>query len=315
MRWGLAAVRGLAVWVVIGTVVALQVITGPHVIGGAIWLISRIVRPAAVIGVLHGLWVESARGRGPWRIHPVLMGGVTGSAAGLLGVLPACTINGVPMLDPSALAVYIAASVVAGLCAGAALAYAANLANPGENRPVGRWPLLAPFGACVLVGAVEITALGPSIVAHLRPPEITSADVRAIPPGSGRGTALSGAFRVDARDSSTMADWTCFATVVQQDGALSIACEGRHSYKGAVEADGRFRAGGIVVSAGPAGRTVTELELLTGRFVSDSALEITVQAQVAPGLANQTVYWLWRGRGRRCARADMSSCPAPTSGR
>jgi len=309
-----AIMVGAGMWMLLGGAVALAItvtlwivthpseglLFSPLVPFIGLVLLFKIAPIAAILGAWHGFW------RAP-------NGAVVGVALGSLGVLFALPRSHVlPLQDCVICAV---AAIGGGLWAGAVTARV--MRRQGRSIP---WTARRVASFAVLwtaVASLEGATIAREVFSRILPPELRLQDVNAIRAGSARGIARSGRYVFTWRDVVTHAREGCLASVIQHDGAVAIACpvtpwRAERRFDGAVNTDGRFRAGAVDTTYERAdGGVYVRFHRLTGRFFGDSVLDVEMYEMDGPTNMGDDgdEPRLARGTGRRCPRDDASSCP------
>jgi hypothetical protein len=272
-----AAVLGAIVWSVVGVGVA-TLVCGLALSVWALLIVPRAVGPAVVLGALHGVWVHAERNRGAWSRHPERAGALSGLVVGILGFLPVFSTRDPRPVPWAEVAVFAAAALLGGACAGAVVS------NLMRRAPVGTVPsfsarrLLVPGLVWLGLASAELVVFGPRAAYHVPPTGLTDAAVVGLPAGTARGAARSGQYVITMHALDLTGGSGGTASVAQQEGRLSMTWSS-HVYEGGIDADGRFRMGARRQSPGSAS---VERTLVSGRFLSDTLFEIEVRSQATP---------------------------------
>jgi hypothetical protein len=300
-----AIARGAVIWGTIGLGVALLV-CGVVLSAWALLLVRHALGPALMLGVLHGAWMYTLRGTPLMLDHPEPVGALSGVVVGSLGFLPVFVVA-TPMTYPwLAVAIFAAAALLGGACAGAVTARV--VARPtGVTQPFRASRFLAPAAAWIVLAGGELVVWGPRAGDRLPARRLVDADVLDLSPGSATGVARSGVYQIATCGiDGAGGGGGGTAEVTQSDGRLRMRWMDQ-DFAGGVDSTGQFRAAARATSSG--GQYV-ERWLLTGRFLNDSLFEAELRNQVDEAAHPSGRVMISRGYGRRNGQVWQTS-PGP----
>jgi len=285
-----SAGRSALCWMLVGVPVSAAV-AALRVFVWVVFSLPEMILTAAMLGVVHGLWVKLASRPSGTPNHR-WFGPVSGGLLGVLGFLPVVSRIDAIVIDRSSASVFLAAAIVGGAAAGFVSTRSAGRRRFSTGRIVGVGSLVVlPVAAYVYI--VD----WPPAADRLPVRRVSRESVVNITPGDAQGSPWSGCYDYLgslSRGSGGSGKEGARLQITQTNGALKVEAAGDSALVGMVDARGRFRFGGE--------RTVGENTLRTlweGTF-KDDGFEFTRRSSVWRGgdALNSTRL---TGSARRCA--------------
>ena len=229
------------------------------------WMLSsfpEIAVTATVLGALQGLlFYLAGSGRSKSEYDGFLwLGAFSGAFLGVLGFPPVFSRAGVIAARPT-VAVFILAAIAGGVTAGLVSGHVLTTLLWGRSLNLGRGVVL---GGLLVLAAIDYHFYWPATIERIAVPEVSLQDIAGLSAGSARGSQWTGCYEFQGRYPLGTGGQYGRLKLVQTDGVLKVD-EGRDSFLGGVDRDGRFRFGAEITE-----RTDTFRIVWQGRFHGNS---------------------------------------------
>jgi hypothetical protein len=267
-----SVLRAALVWATVGTCVAAVicfVLVGPF----SVFVLVDAGPGALALGVIEALWLFVEKSRAANSQQFTRLGLISGAGLGILALPPALARTDLSSNSWIFAAVLFIAAVLGGGVGGV---FSAKSFRIGITSRETSHSTLRHVAVCCLIfvplGLAEYYYYGPIVQAKLVVLNfLPKHSVMSLPAGNAQGSRWTGCYAFEYRNIGGSGVGGGELHVTQSDGRLTIE-EGRDTFDGGIDSNGRFWVGRDVAYSDFEGRFLWE-----GKFINDSRVQVSIR--------------------------------------
>lgn len=268
----LSVLRAALVWATVGTCIAAAIFF-PLFAFFSVFVLFDAAPVALALGVIEGLWLFFEESRVANSQQFIRLGLISGAGLGILALPPALARTDLSDSSWMFPAVSVVAVLVGGGVGGVFSAKSFRIGTISRETSHSIQRLVA--GCCLIfvpLGLAEYYYYGPIVQARLVVLNfLPKHSVMSLPAGNAKGSRWTGCYAFEYRNIGGSGVGGGELHVTQSDGRLTIE-EGRDTFDGGINSNGRFWVGRDVAYSDFEGRFLWE-----GKFINDSCVQVSIR--------------------------------------